>query len=224
MLNRFVVGLGVLVLIIGGLTHFLLISLSNEVFRGNIAFYQNIALLTIIVGVVVSFTGFGLRPFKSEWLDSRLAGKYFGYSALINAIAAALFTVPLFYPPLDFPILITEWPGIYMIIAYSFFIIFGVLGMIAWSYYYSNFSPIVSRENFSRPIVILQLLLSNIGVYGMSISLFLGGYIGAYLAYIGAGSIIVGANMEFSDIPSAISISFCIVSVFLGVSNFLRGK
>ena len=143
---------------------------------------------------------------------------------MINALAAALFTLPLFYPPLDFPILITEWPAIYMIIAYSFFIIFGVLGMMAWSYTYSTFAMILSKENFSRPLVIFQILLSNIGVYGMSISLFLGGYIGAYLAYIGSGSIIVGANMEFSDIPSAFSIALCIMSVFLGVSNFLRSK
>src|ERR1700731_3007279 len=167
-LNRFVIGLGILVLIIGVLTHFLLISLSAEVFRGNIAFYQDIALLTIVVGIVVSIAGFVVHPFQSERVESRVVAKYFGYSAMINALAAGLFTLPLFYPPFDFPILITEWPAIYMIIAASFFIICGVLGMMGWSYTYSNFAASLSKENLRRPLVILQILLSNMGGYGMS--------------------------------------------------------
>jgi len=202
--------------------HFLLISLSNETFRGDIGFWQNISYFIIFVGTATFLSSLAVAPFKNQIIESRIASKYFGYSALINAVMAAAFTLPLFYPPLDFPILITEWPGMYMIIAYAFFIIFGVLGMFAWSLSYSSLAAVLSKGNFSRPIVIFQLAISNLGVYGMAISLFLGGYLGSYLAYNGAGSIIVGASMEFSDIPAAFSIFLCIISVFVGVANFIR--
>jgi hypothetical protein len=223
-LNRFATGLGLVLLVMGILTHLLLGLLKGETFRAGFVIWQYTGYGLIVGGIVLSIVSFVLPPFRSGRIDSRVAAKYFGYAALINSVAAAAFTLPLLYPPFEFPILITEWPGIYMIIAYSFFIIFGVLGMLGWSFVYSQLSVLISKENLSTPIIILQLIIANIGIYGAAIFLFLGGLQGSHLAYIGAGSIIVGASMEFSDIPSAFSIFLCVLSVLIGVVNFARAK
>jgi hypothetical protein len=82
-----------------------------------------------------------------------------------------------------------------------------------------------SRETFDRRSVILQLVLSEVGIYVVSTVLFLAGYIGASLVHDAkVGSVFIGASMEFSDIPAAVSIFLVIVSVFLGALNIVTGK
>lgn len=208
----------------GAIMHLILDFLAHETFRAGLTIWQYSAYGMIIFGIALAIGGVLAKPFERGYISSRSAAKLFGYSAMINAVAAAIFTMPLLYPRFEFPILITQWPGIYMIIAYSFFIIFGVLGMLGWAFLYSNFAGILSKERFSAPVIILQLIFSNLGIYGASVFLFLGGHLGSYLAYIGSGYIIVGAAMEFSDIPSAICITLCILSVLLGVTNFILTK
>jgi hypothetical protein len=102
---------------------------------------------------------------------------------------------------------------------------FGVLGMLAWSMMYRFTPAFFSREFLDRRSVLLQLILSQVGIYTMSTVLFAAGYVGASLVHDGkVGSVFVGASMEFSDIPAAVSIFIIIVSVFLGAANILTGK
>ncbi|MBE18502.1 MAG: hypothetical protein CMO11_00785 [Thaumarchaeota archaeon] len=46
--------------------------------------------------------------------------KYFFQIFLINTAIAIIVAIPVLIPSLAFPILITEWPGIYMIIGFFF--------------------------------------------------------------------------------------------------------
>jgi hypothetical protein len=97
--------------------------------------------------------------------------------------------------------------------------------MLAWSMMYRLAPSFFSRERFDRRSVLLQLVLSEVAIYTVSIVLFFAGYIGASLVHDGQVSgVFVGASMEFSDIPAAISIFVIIVSVFLGAINILTGK
>jgi hypothetical protein len=133
-------------------------------------------------------------------------------------------------PPLQLPILLTEWPGIYIVVAYAFFVIFGVLGMLGWSVMY-HFTPAFfsRRELLDRRSILLQLILSEVAVYAVSTVLFLAGYIGAREVHdITFGNPVmnplVGSSMEFSDIPAAVSIFLIVVSVFLGAITIMTGK
>src|SRR6266850_2123922 len=208
--------------------HYLLLGLGNESFfmagvylpPAQIASYG-----TIAAGVALL-----LASFVTEWpryvgISSEAASKYFGRMALVNALAAAVFAAPILVPSLELPILITEWPGIYIVIAYGFFVMFGVIGMLAWSMMYRFTPAFFSREFLDRRSVLLQLILSQVGIYTVSTALFAAGYIGASLVHDGkVGSVFVGASMEFSDIPAAISIFIIMVSVFLGAISILTGK
>src|SRR6267142_208222 len=49
---------------------------------------------------------------------------------------------------------LTEWPGIYIVIAYAFFVMFGVVGMLAWSMMYRFTPAFFSREFLDRRSVL----------------------------------------------------------------------
>jgi hypothetical protein len=208
--------------------HFLLIALGQEAFFMSLVYLP--PALVVSDGVVAAGVVLVLASLVTEWprhvgVSGEVASAYFGRIALVNALAAAIFAAPMLVPPLELPILLTEWPGIYIVVAYAFFVIVGVLGMLAWSMMYRVAPSFFSREYFDRRSVLLQLILSEAGIYTASTVLFLAGYIGASLVHGGlVGSVFVGASMEFSDIPAAVAIFVIIVSVFLGAINIITGK
>jgi hypothetical protein len=227
-MNTYTATWGALLAASGAVMHYLLLGLGQESFfmagvylpPAQVASYGVIAagIALLLVSVVTKW------PRYAE-ISGETASRYFGRIALVNALAAAVFAAPMLVPSLELPILLTEWPGIYIVIAYSFFVMFGVLGMLAWSMMYRFTPAFFSREFLDRRSVLLQLILSEVGIYAMSAVLFAAGYVGASLVHDGkVGSVFVGASMEFSDIPAAVSIFIIIVSVFLGAANILTGK
>jgi hypothetical protein len=226
--NRYTAIWGGLLAASGVVMHFLLIALGQEAFF--MSFFYLPSALVVSYGVIAAGVVLVLASLVMEWprqvgVSGEVASAYFGRIALVNALAAAIFAAPMLVPPLELPILLTEWPGIYIVVAYAFFVIVGVLGMLAWSMMYRFAPSFFSREYFDRRSVLLQLILSEVGIYTVSTVLFLAGYIGASLVHDGqVGSVFVGASMEFSDIPAAVSIFVIIVSVFLGAINILTGK
>jgi len=227
-MNTYTATWGALLAASGVVMHYLLLGLGQESF-----FMAGLYLPPAQVasyGVIAAGIALLLASFVTKWpryaeISGETASRYFGRIALVNALAAAVFAAPMLVPSLELPILLTEWPGIYIVIAYSFFVMFGVLGMLAWSVMYRSTSEFFSREFLDRRSVLLQLILSQVGIYAMSSVLFAAGYVGASLVHDGkVGSVFVGASMEFSDIPAAVSIFIIIVSVFLGAANILTGK
>src|SRR5207248_10353152 len=137
-------------------------------------------------GIIAAGIALLLASFVTAWpryvkISNEVASNYFGRIALVNALAAAVFAAPMLVPSLELPILLTEWPGIYIVIAYAFFVIFGVIGMLAWSMMYRFMPAFFSRESLDRRSVVLQLILSEVGIYTLSTFLFAAGYIGASL-------------------------------------------
>jgi hypothetical protein len=227
-MNRYTTIWGGLLAASGVVMHFLLLGLGAESFFMSGVYLPPAQIVSY--GVIAAGIILLLASLVTQWpryfgVSSEVPSRYFGIIALVNALAAAVFAAPMLVPSLELPILLTEWPGIYIVIAYDFFIIFGVLGMLAWSMMYRFTPTFFSRDYFDRRSVLLQLILSEVGIYGVSTVLFLAGYIGASLVHDGkVGSVFVGASMEFSDIPAAVSIFVIIVSVFLGAINILTGK
>jgi hypothetical protein len=227
-MNRYTATWGCLLAASAVLMHFLLLALGQESFFMAAVYLppaQTVAYATAAVGVVLLAASFALEWPRYVLVSNDAASKYFGRIALFNAMAAAVFAAPMLVPSLELPILLTEWPGIYIVVAYAFFVVFGVLGMLGWSVMYRFAPELFSRAFFDRRSVFVQLVLSVVGIYAVSTVLFSAGYIGASLVHDGqVGSVFVGASMEFSDIPAAVSIFVIIVSVFLGAMNILTGK
>ena len=153
--------------------------------------------------------------------------KYFVYATFVNLGAAVAFTAPIFIPRLQFPILLTEWPGVYIYIGYSAFLIAGVLGMLAWAVAYYLLWKVFDKNSCDRKIFFSQIIVANIGVYVASIFMFAGGYQGAFYAHEGFAAFIVGKIMESTVIPSAIGIALSLLGNIFGLANVfftLRAK
>ena len=227
-MNRYTATWGTLVAGSGIAMYFLLQALGQESFFMSSEYIPLASLVSL--GVTAAGVLMIIASMFVEWpryigLGATGASKLFGVAALVNAVAAALFTVAMLLPPLEMPILFTEWPGIYIAIAYAAFVGFGVFGLFAWSMMYRVLPDLFSKSSLDRRSVVVQLVLSEVGVYGVSIFLFLAGFTGASLVHAGqVGPVVVGASMEFADIPAAASIFLVIVSVLLGSLNILRAK
>ena len=200
----------------------------------NVRFYMAIFYLPpaqiVSYGVIVAGALLFAASFFVQWpryseMSTEDASKYFGRLALVNALAAAVFVVPFLDPPLAIPYLLTEWPGIYILIAYVFFVIFGVMGMLAWAVTYRFAPSFFSRESVDRRSAILQMIFSEVGIYSVSSLLFLAGFIGSEEVRHGnLAGFFIGATMEFSDIPAAVGIFIILLSVVLGAVTILDGK
>jgi hypothetical protein len=153
--------------------------------------------------------------------------RYFVYATFINLGAAVIFTVPIFLPRLQFPILLTEWPGIYIYIAYSAFLIAGVLGMLGWAAAYYLLWKVFDKDSCDKKVLFSQIIVTNVGVYLASVFMFAGGYQGAFYAHEDFGAFIVGKIMESTVIPSAIGIALALLGNIFGLANIfflLRAK
>lgn len=195
--------------------------LGFQIFRPQILPYENTALAAALVGVAIIFLGFAVRPSKQRQLETNKASKYFLYATFLNAVAAAFFVSPILDPSLKFPILITQWPGIYMVIGYSMFLVVGVIGMFCWTVLYSLAPRLLSKKYVDARMFFLHLVLTEVGIYVLSISMFIGGYAGASILYEGGGPAIAGAQMEIGVVPSGAAIFTLMASVLIGISTFL---
>lgn len=227
-MNRYLATWGAVIAAGGAAMYLLLVDLRQETFF-MAAYYippaQMVAAAVMAVGALILVASAFVQWPRYSPLAGGTAGGYFARLALLNALAAAVFASAMLIPPLDLPILLTKWPGIYILIAYGSFVGFGVVGMLAWGLMYQNLNAFFSRSTLDRRSVVLQLALSEVGIVVVSTVLFLAGYRGALLVDQGqVGSVFVGASMEFADIPVATSIFLVVVSVFLGASNLLGAK
>jgi hypothetical protein len=227
-MNAYTATWGGLLAASGVVMHFLLLGLGQETFFMSEVYLppaQIVSYGIIGAGIILVLASLLTKWPRYVGVSNDVPSRYFGRIALVNALAAAVFAAPMLVPSLELPILLTEWPGIYIVVAYAFFIMFGVLGMLAWSMMYRFAPAFFSRELFDRRSVLLQLILSEVGIYAVSTVLFIAGFIGASLVHDAkVGSVFVGASMEFSDIPAAISIFVIIVSVCLGAITILTGE
>ena len=132
--------------------------------------------------------------------------KNFMKLSVLNTIVAIIFLFPILIPQLAFPILITEWPGIYMVLAYFIFLFAAVIGFIAWTFAYYLLWKLYEIKFVKRNLVYAQIVLLEIGALLACIFMYWGGYVGSSAAYSGMSEFVVGIMMEFATIPSGLGI------------------
>ena len=208
-----------------GLAMFFLVSLlQSETYRAAIVIYEYSALVVTVIGVGVLVVGLLARDTPLATVDTEGVARLYLRLALINTVSAALFAAPLLDPRFEFPILITRWPGVYMVVAYTFFVLVGIFGMLGWGILFHLLPSMFDKASVRRFWLYAQLVVTEVGVYALAIFMFLGGYIGASLNYSGVGDFIVGAQMEPAVIPSALGIFLVILGTLIGVANILLAK
>ena len=220
-MRRPFVYLGALALGSGAAMNLLLGQLRSDFFRAYLPPWVYVSYGTILLGVFLIIMGVRLKPGGSDTLQSTKAGSHMARLALANTVGAACLVAPVVVPSFRLPILITQWPGIYMVLGYFSFLVVGVLGMAGWSSIFVHLQETLGKEQIGRVGFAAQVLLTEVGVYALAISMFLGGYVGSWLSYTGAGPVAVGAQMEFSVIPSAVSIYLVVAGTIVGIANVL---
>lgn len=223
-MNKAVTISGALVCASGFAMFFLVGALHSETYRAAIVIYQYSALVVSVIGAGAAVVGVVARDVPLRTIDTEGVARFYFRLALVNTIAAALFAAPLLDPKFKFPILITQWPGVYMVVAYTFFVIVGVVGMLCWGVFFHLMPSMFDRSSVRRFWLLAQVAVTEVGVYVLAIFMFLGGYIGASLNYSGAGDFIVGAQMEVAVIPSALGIFLVMLGTLIGVANVLLAR
>lgn len=220
-MRRPLVYLGALALGSGAAMNLLLGQLRSDFFRAYLPPWVYASYATIALGAILIIMGAGLKPRNPDVLRAVRAGSYMARLALANAVAAVCLVAPVIVPSFRLPILLTQWPGIYMVLAYFSFLVVGVLGFAGWSAMLIHLPETFGKDGVGCTGFLAQVLMTELGVYALAISMFLGGYVGSWLAYTGAGPVAVGAQMEFSVIPSAVSIYLVAAGTVVGVVNVL---
>lgn len=220
-MNKVVTMTGALVCASGFAMFFLVGQLHSETYRAAIVIYEYSALVVSLIGGGTAIVGVVARDTPIASIDTEGVARFYTRLALVNTIAAALFAAPVLDARLKFPILITQWPGIYMVVAYTFFVLVGIFGMFCWGILFHLLPSMFDRASVRRFWLFAQVVVTEVGVYALAIFMFLGGYIGASLNYSGAGDFIVGAQMEVAVIPSAIGIFLVALGTLIGVLNVL---
>jgi hypothetical protein len=222
--RRIIIIAGVILAASGAAMNELLTLLRMETFRADLPPWMNASFVVAGAGIIFILGGAALPKRELERIDVMNAARYFVYVAVVNTVAAAVFSLPVLIPTFEFPILITRWPGIYMVIAYTFFIVVGVLGTFAWSVFYRWIPDFFTRGSVFRAVFLFQISAMEVGIYLMSVFMFLGGYVGSALVNQGLGDTVIGTAMEFTVIPSALGIFLSIMSALAGVANVLVSK
>lgn len=213
--------LGALALGSGAAMDFMLGQLRSDFFRAYLPPWVFASYATMTVGGVLVLAGLVTKSVEPKPMTLDTAAGLMARLALANTVAAACLLAPVLAPSLRLPILITQWPGIYMVLAYFSFLTVGVLGMAAWSVFIPHLPRLLGRESIGSLGVFVHVVLAEVGIFGLAISMFMGGYVGSWLTYTGAGPVVVGAQMEFSVIPSAVSIYLVAAGTVIGVANVL---
>jgi len=148
--------------------------------------------------------------------------KFYIYFGVSNAAIATLFIIPILLPRYRFPILITEWPGIYMIIAYFAFLLIAVFGSLGWATLYYIELSLFNNKSTNKNLVLANMILTNVGIYILTIFMYWGGYIGADASHQGIAIFVTGQIMEFAVIPAGLGMSLIIIGTIIGIMNIVK--
>lgn len=224
-MNKPVTVSGAIICASGFVMWFLVGLLRSQTYRAAIVVYEYSAFVVGVLGAAVLLYGIATKDMQLSSIDTEGIARFYFRLTLINTIVAVLFAAPVVDPRLEFPILITQWPGVYMVIAYTFFVIVGILGTLGWGVFFHLLPTMFDRSSVRRFWLIVQMGATEVGIYLIAIFMFLGGYIGASLSYFnGAGDYIVGASMEPAVIPAALGIFLVILGTVVGVANVLLAR
>lgn len=166
---------------------------------------------------------------------------WFVYGGLLNALVAIIFAIPLTiandfgkiepidvsfayvfgtWPRMPFPVAAADFPGTWLFLSYTLFILVGIVGFFAWAAVYYFQSAILGKTYTNRALSGLHLLIETAGVYVATIMFFSAGFFGGAARLSGIqGVAIINSLISWTVIPTAVGMILGILGNLLGVIN-----
>ena len=155
----------------------------------------------------------------SDLIEIKIISKYFLILALINTIAAIVFTLPILIPTSGIPLIVGVFPGTWLLIAYLLFLIIGVLGMLAWSLTYNLIESIFQKKNTIKKLAIIHLVFVELAIYGCASTMAFIGLQGGQALRQGLSIASVGFLIEPYVLPTGVFVSLVLLGQLIGVYN-----
>lgn len=157
-------------------------------------------------------------PMSSLSIDKLV--RVFLLIALVNLAVAVGITLPVLVPEFTFPLVLTVWPGTWMFIAYFVFLIVAVLGSLGWAVLLDLVKKHFGPAGVNRYMAEAHIMLSMIGVYGMSSLMFAVGYTGGYAILLGFGrATITQGIIGWMVVPIGVFTYLFLLGTVIGIAN-----
>lgn len=157
-----------------------------------------------------------------ETIETERMARYFAYIALVNALAAALFTTPILVPTFGIPLIAGIFPGTWMLIAYLAFLAVGVMGMVGWAAMYYLASRLMGKKNTTKMFAIMHLVIVEVSVYGVATLMSAAGWIGGQALRQGLAVAAVGFLIEWLILPTGAFVALVVFGQALGILNMIN--
>ncbi len=155
-------------------------------------------------------------------ISSERVVRYFAWVTLLNILLGVAFTLPTLHPALAIPIKLTLFPGIWMLVAYTIFLLVGILGFAGWTLGYHLLHRAFRRMSLPKWTIFSQLVLGEVGIVVFTVILFLGAYQSSTATYQGSSPVLAGLYAEWVVIPTGISLVLVLISNVIGAYNGVR--
>ncbi len=163
-----------------------------------------------------------MQPRLFGELEADAVARYCIYIAIGNMLIAAGATIPMLIPELGLPLVIEQWPGTWMFIAYFTLLICGVAGFVSWGAIYYLAPRLLRRKYLNRFLSLVHITFFEGSLLAITTLMGLvAGYQGGSLLHNGFGQFIVTRVIEWAVIPIGTLIVVAIVSTLIGIFNIL---
>ena len=147
------------------------------------------------------------------------------YIAVLNLTVSVAITVPVIVPEFTFPLILTIWPGTWILIAYFVFLIVAVLGFLGWALLLGLMRKYFGRVALNKYLTITHLSLTLFGVYGETSLMFTVGYLGGYAALVGIGrAVITQQIIGWMVVPIGIFIYLYLLGTIAGIASLFFAR
>lgn len=168
-------------------------------------------------------------------METLKISKFFFYVGIISAVVSVGYVSPLVLGPLLNPnghniinngpgsILTdyTTWPAMWMLVAFTMFLIVGVAGSFVWASAYYFDAKVLGKEERNGALSILGLLFFIVGVYLATALMAYVGYTEGLLIAQGEAPLVVAGSAQWTVIPTGLGISLTALGVLIGVINLI---
>lgn len=158
----------------------------------------------------------------SSFLSIGRLTKAFVIAAILNLIVAVVITIPVLVPEFTFPLVLTDVPGTWILVAYYLFLIVAVLGSIGWAVMFDLVERRFGKTKVNRYMAEAHMTLAYLGIYGQTTLMFIVGYTGGYAELLGFGkATITQGIVGWMVVPIGVFIYLFLAGTIIGVANLL---
>ena len=157
-----------------------------------------------------------------ETIETERLARYFMYIALVNALAGALFPTPILVPTFGIPLIVGQFPGTWMLIAYLGYLTVGVMGMVGWAAMYYLASRLMGKKTTTKIFAIMHLVIVEVSLYGYTTVMTAIGWIGGMALRQGLAVAAVGYLIEWMILPTGAFVALAVFGQVIGILNMLK--